>query len=280
MRSGLQWGFILRRSQYLRLFIVCDRIVYERRILKDLEGSGRGVIKEVSWYFPSVTGKICETSHSNACSWLNSNWTPSVYKFWALPLLIPVRSFIRVTVSGISHVNLWSKIKKPTYHLLVLPFISHLYILEMHSSIFLVSPNCVHQSISFPNYSARVHSYCHMDISSEAIIWSKQTVAPPADQTFNWSQQVRVNMQRPFQQSCPIITDTSHSLHVSYPLSWHSLSLQFLTVLANNSDITPLVYEILNACLLYTNICTNKWCKFILNLYKFTPLIRAYVDIW
>jgi hypothetical protein len=68
VRFNLQWGFILRRCQCLRLFIICGRIVDERLIVKDLEGSGRGVIKEVSWYFPSVTCKICETSHSNVCS--------------------------------------------------------------------------------------------------------------------------------------------------------------------------------------------------------------------
>jgi hypothetical protein len=51
--------FIVRHSQYLGLFIVCVRMVYDGRIVKDLEGNGRGVIKEVSWYFPTVNWGNC-----------------------------------------------------------------------------------------------------------------------------------------------------------------------------------------------------------------------------
>jgi hypothetical protein len=34
-------------------------MVYERRIVKDLEGSGHGPIKEAAWYFPRVTRENC-----------------------------------------------------------------------------------------------------------------------------------------------------------------------------------------------------------------------------
>ena len=42
---------MLRRSQYVGLFIVCGRMVYERRIVNDLEGIDLCAIKETSWYF-------------------------------------------------------------------------------------------------------------------------------------------------------------------------------------------------------------------------------------
>lgn len=128
---SLWWGLILWASQYLRHTSVCGRTVYERRNIKDLEGSTL-VFSQSDW------GKLCETSHTNAFSRLDSSRALPVYEFRALPLYMPVRPFIHVTVFwNFCHFPL-IKDQEGSLSLISPPetkFINHLYILEMHSSI-------------------------------------------------------------------------------------------------------------------------------------------------